>query len=470
MLQHPKGVGSLRNGVVWLRAIAPLAAVALAAAALLMVLGKQLVASGSLATDPGVRGGPPGAGGFVTGFVGQQAQVAADVQPFFSQVNSVTTAPLGLGPRFSSNSCASCHAQPAIGGASPASNPLFSVYQLDGATNTMPSFETPTGPVLVPRFPFESDQVTPDGFAHQLFVITGRSDAGSCNIAQPNFTQAQSQNNLVFRQPIATFGDGLIEIIQNVDIINNLNSNLTQKQALGIIGAPNIAADGSVSRLGWKAQIRSLPLAAAEEYNVEEGVTNEFFPNELDETPGCVLNPVPESSTNYDPNIPGYEYPGDPERFAIFMRFLAAPVPGACPGGIQSSCTNGKSRFTTTGCVLCHTASFTTATSSIAALSKKRVSLFSDLLVHHMGPCLADNITQGNATGDEFRTPPLWGVGQRIFFLHDGRTTDIVQAIEDHSCTGNSQYPDSEANAVVNAYNALSQKNQQDLVNFLRSL
>ena len=72
--------------------------------------------------------------------------------------------------------------------------------------------------------------------------------------------------------------------------------------------------------------------------------------------------------------------------------------------------------------------------------------------------------------GDEFRTVPLWGVGQRVFFMHDGRTTDIVQAIQDHSCAGNSQYGASEANGVIGAFNALSTQNQQDLVNFLRSL
>ena len=78
--------------------------------------------------------------------------------------------------------------------------------------------------------------------------------------------------------------------------------------------------------------------------------------------------------------------------------------------------------------------------------------------------------SQGSAQGDEFRTSPLWGVGQRIFFLHDGRTSDIVQAVEDHLCTGNGTYQDSESNAVINSFNALSATDQQDLINFLRSL
>jgi len=86
-----------------------------------------------------------------------------------------------------------------------------------------------------------------------------------------------------------------------------------------------------------------------------------------------------------------------------------------------------------------------------------------------MGPCLADNIVQGNVSGDEFRTAPLWGVGQRVFFMHDGRTKDIVQAIQDHSCGANGQYQASEANAVIAAFNALSVQDQQDIINFLRS-
>jgi CxxC motif-containing protein (DUF1111 family) len=98
------------------------------------------------------------------------------------------------------------------------------------------------------------------------------------------------------------------------------------------------------------------------------------------------------------------------------------------------------------------------------------VNLFSDLLVHHMGACLADNIVQGTAQGDEFRTAPLWGAGQRVFFLHDGRTTNIVTAIEDHFCSAQGGYGPSEANAVVSAFNALSSKNQQALINFLRTL
>ncbi|HTF13999.1 MAG TPA: di-heme oxidoredictase family protein, partial [Burkholderiales bacterium] len=91
-------------------------------------------------------------------------------------------------------------------------------------------------------------------------------------------------------------------------------------------------------------------------------------------------------------------------------------------------------------------------------------NLFSDLLVHDMGVGLADGISQGEAGPREFRTAPLWGLGQRIFFLHDGRTADLLRAIQQHSSSG------SEANGVIWRFNNLRESDKQDLLNFLRSL
>jgi CxxC motif-containing protein (DUF1111 family) len=98
------------------------------------------------------------------------------------------------------------------------------------------------------------------------------------------------------------------------------------------------------------------------------------------------------------------------------------------------------------------------------------VSAFSDLEIHHMGTGLADNVPQGTAGGDQFRTAPLWGLGQRIFFLHDGRTNDLLQAIAAHKSAGNATFGPSEANLVVDAFNALPNPVKQDILNFLRSL
>jgi CxxC motif-containing protein (DUF1111 family) len=100
-------------------------------------------------------------------------------------------------------------------------------------------------------------------------------------------------------------------------------------------------------------------------------------------------------------------------------------------------------------------------------------NLYSDLLIHHMGRGLADNVTQGLAQGDMFRTTPLWGIGKRIFFLHDGRTHDLLVAIKAHAsepADGSGDYPPSEANAVIQKFNALSPGQQQAVLDFLRSL
>ena len=154
--------------------------------------------------------------------------------------------------------------------------------------------------------------------------------------------------------------------------------------------------------------------------------------------------------------------------FAIFMRLLAPPVqnlgnPVTNPNFTRA--LNGQTIFIDIGCGSCHRESFLTSQSSITPdLGNNSARLFSDLQLHHMGTGLADNIQQGNAGGDQFRTAPLWGVGKRRFFLHDGRTSNIITAITAHQSTG------SDANPVILNYNALSVSDKQDLIYFLRSL
>ena len=439
--------------------------------------------------DPGVRGGAPGAGTAFNGLSADETAFFQDGRTRFAEVESVMAGQNnGLGPRFNSNSCLSCHAQPSIGGSSPAANPSIAIATLNGAKNVVPWFITQNGPVREARFRKNPDG-TNDGGVHNLFVITDRSDAAGCNIAQPNFLPAgdpltgQNGNpNIIFRIPTPVFGAGLIEAIPDSAILANMNANRNVKKPLGIFGHPNAhlsgnanhsANDGTITRFGWKAQNKSLLMFAGEAYNVEMGVTNQLFPQERDETPVCVLNPTPEDTLNFttaSTSTPNQSTAvvSDIEAFADFMRMLAAPAPAPDTPSI----VNGRTLFATTGCVFCHTPSFTTgkaiasgsSTRPSLALSNQPVNLWSDLLVHHMGERLADGITQGGAGPDEFRTAPLWGVGQRVFFLHDGRTTDLVKAIEAHKSRG------SEASAIIGRFDRLSVTQQQDIINFLRSL
>lgn len=360
---------------------------------------------------------------------------------------------------------------PDIGGASPAVNPQVDVAKREGATNELPSFIKRDGPIREARFKFKPDG-TPDGGVHALFTITGRTDAPGCFLNQPDFRNAVARQNVVFRIPTPVFGAGLIEAIDDDTILANLQSNSVGKQSLGIRGRPNMTGrpntsgnDGTITRFGWKAQNKSLELFAAEAYNVEQGVTSDLFPQERDEAAACRFNATPESPTHYEALHP-LEVPSDVVKFAAFMRLLAPPTPAPD----NDSIVRGRKLFGDVGCALCHTPTLHTGKSFVVALQDKDVNVYSDLALHNMGPGLADDVSQGNAGGDEFRTAPLWGLGKRIFFLHDGRTKDLLEAIQAHAGFGGGQYPPSEANQVVGQFNRLSEIDKQHVLNFLRGL
>ena len=433
------------------------------------------------ASDPGVRGGAAGAGGPLSGLTSSQTALFGVGRDDFEEAEGVGD---GLGPRFNLDSCGGCHSQPATGGSSPATNPQVSVATAFGAKNTLPSFLTLNGPVREVRFKRYPDG-SPDGGVHALFVISGRvdstGDASGCTIQQPPFERQYANGNVIFRIPTPVFGAGLIEQIPDAAIVANHSTNAATKSALGIggranrirlsmTGEPNNNSnDGTIARFGWKAQNKSLLLFSGEAYNVEMGITNELFQTERDETAGCQLVTTPNDVTKTEAKF-GIDMISAVEKFAAFMRFSAPPQPSTNTPGGSPSITRGRAAFTTLGCALCHTPTLYTGPSTVAALSTKPVNLYSDLMVHNMGPGLADEISQGGAAGDEFRTAPLWGLGQRVFFLHDGRTTDLIAAIRAHKSAGNTQYRASEANAVVDRYNAAAEATKQDLLNFLRSL
>jgi len=438
--------------------------------------------------DPGPRGAPVGAGSPVAGLTSNELRFFNDGAKRFITPDTVSS---GLGPSFNGDFCGTCHSQPAEGGSSPSAtaypnigaNPQVALATAAGATNTVPSFINANGPVREARFKYKlnadgtPDTRRPDGGVHDLFTIAGRSDAPGCVYPQPNFAQALATNNVIFRTPTPVFGAGLIETIDENTLINNANANAAQKLAFGIVGTFNRSGnDGSITRFGWKAQNKSLLMFAGEAYNVEVGVTNELFPNERGNftsptiPAGCLLNTTPEDTSNFlgrrAAAANDAQVLSDITAFADFMRFLDQPTPSCTGTACSASIQNGNAKFSAVGCALCHTPSLTTGHSTFApaALSGVQANLFSDLMLHNMGSGLADGVSQGAANGNQFRTAPLWGIGQRTYFLHDGRTADLLQAIQQHQSTG------SEANQSIVQFNALSPSDQQDILNFLRSL
>ena len=401
----------------------------------------------------------------------------------------------GLGPRFNFNSCSGCHSQPTIGGSGPATNPEFTVVSsgvASGSTNTVPSFLTANGPTREVRFPFFFNSnggvntSAPNGGVETLFTVSGRADASSsCSLQQPSFAAAQQANDIIFRIPTPVFGAGLLENIDDSTLLQNQAAQANN--GLGISGTFNHNGnDGTIARFGWKAQNKSLELFAGEAYNVEMGITNEIFQNERplpgeDQqgtglATGCLNlsgNGYPEDATNFAPQTTSSDtfaenaqIPSDVVQFAMFMRLLAPPVPSTTTPGGASSISQGASLFSSIGCAVCHTSSLgaTQASNITSSLGGTTVNPYTDLEIHHMGTGLTDNVSQGSAGGDQFRTAPLWGLGQRIFFLHDGRTSNLLTAITDHASSG------SEATEVVDNFENLSTSQQQSILNFLRSL
>jgi len=425
----------------------------------------------------------------------QQPQAVPPIDPDpknpFSPLKLVNSA--GMGPVFNADQCFICHSQPAIGGSSPAVNPANVIAHRLGGTNTVPDFEAPNGAFRETRFKFNTDG-SRDGGVHSLFTVQGRSDAPDCKLNQPDFVAAVRDRNIAFRIPLQLFGLGLIESIPDTAIRNNMKANAERKRELGISGHPNMVANnGTIARFGWKAQNGSITTFAGEAYNVEMGISNDLFPIARSEEPGCNVAYEPFDIPRSEPELYNNPLKIMPAwlMFTEFMRFVDAPQPAP----LTASAQHGKELFDQVGCALCHTQSFQTLGMAnptrpadeigphVVALRGQTVNLFSDLLVHHMGATMADNVIQGAAGPDEFRTTPLWGLGQRLFFLHDGRTSDLMVAIQDHFSREHSNggdnpardhqsflYGPSEANAVVERFNSLSESDKQSILDFLRSL
>ena len=417
-----------------------------------------------------------------------------ELDPIFPQFHTNSN---GLGARHNADQCLLCHAQPALGGSggflvpNPGQaipmlpeNPLFRLVPLRfGKKNVVPVFEQQYGPIREVRFKYKPDG-TRDGSVHQLWVVTGITTdptLTNCSLTQPDFADQLKAGNLSFRIPLQMFGLGLIDSIQDREILARFAATATQRAALGIGGHANRSGnDNTITRFGWKAQNKSITMFGGEAYNVEMGITNELFPTATEEDPGCQGPDKPEvndvtRTQNNDVGPPANQSFFNPihiladwMQFSLLMRFMDAPQPDPNP---SLSAQRGRTVFSSIGCALCHTPQMQTApVMNSAVLQNRPVNLFSDLLLHHMGAGLADDIIQGQAGPDEFRTVPHWGVGQRLFFLHDGRTSDLLQVIRQHFSSASSPYPASEAKAVVQNFRQLSVTDQQAILDFLRSL
>jgi len=351
----------------------------------------------------------------------------ADFDAGLDEFEEVDTVEEGLGPVFNGKSCAECHAVPSTGGSEP---------------NVGVARETRISRILKGRFDPLDGSVSVDrgGQLLQQRAIALPGCTLSGEVVPPEATIVSSRNST----PL--FGLGLMEAIPESTILGNQGKQ-------GNRGRPNYVSNPdtgttALGRFGWKAQVATVHQFAGDAYLNELGITNPSFPH--------------ENRPQGQPIQPGCDTVLDPEddgenvtAFTDFMRFLA-PVPR---GPITPQVQRGEEVFGEIGCASCHVPRMMTGPNSVAALSKKPVELFSDLLLHDIGT--GDGIKQGLATGNDFRTAPLWGLSRRDRFMHDAKSNKIDDAIRRH---------DGEAKNARDGFVGMTQSDYDALSAFLGSL
>ncbi len=333
----------------------------------------------------------------------------------------------GLGPVFNGDSCASCHVLGAIGGA---------------------------GTVLVTRFGRlvngVFDPMTQLGGS--LIQANGIGQEGACNFVGE--TVPASATIVAHRLTTPLFGLGLIDAVPAATL-----EMIALLQPPSVRGRTNRVLDVAtnqtvVGKFGWKAQVPNVHQFAADAYLNEMGITSPLFPNENCPQGDCSLlacDPLPETGGAVEDDGSGVT------AFANFMSFSAPPP--SLP--LSPNAALGNVLFASTGCASCHTPTLTTGFNAKPALSLRSFSPYSDFLLHDMGN-LGDGIGgQGRATGSEMRTAPLWGARVRTRFLHDGRATNLNDAILAH---------DGQGKAARDAFARLSATQKAQLIAFLNSI
>ncbi len=386
---------------------------AVLAAALVLVVGL-------LARPPGPARAAADLGGPLPGLTPEELSRFEAGAAVFSKVHGPED---GLGPLFNGRACAECHALPAPGGADKTRNHLIVRIGRESGDRYDDLVEV-GGPVLA---------------RHSVASLL--PGCGVDGEKKPKAATAVSE-----RHPSALFGLGLVAAIPS----ETLEALAAQQQASGgdVAGRVN-RAGGEIGRFGLKAQFPTLEGFIADALRNELGITNPRLPDEKPGAqsggPACDLRPDLED----DGAAVG--------MLTDFVTLLAPPPRG--PVGAAER--RGEAVFHEVGCTGCHVPSLRTGPSPIAALSDRDVPLYSDLLIHDMGEYVADGIRQGDAEGSDWRTPPLWGLGRRLWFLHDGRATDLRTAVELH----NGEAKDSRDRLFERKRDDL-----QDVLTFLRSL
>lgn len=347
---------------------------------------------------------------------------------------SSTTARDGLGPLFNARSCTSCHFKDGRGEPFKNKGLLLRISTAGNGSNGPIADLIYGGQIQDNALSGQLNEsdfsiayeylfgVYPDGSSYQLRKPTYTLGAG-------NYGAISSGLQMSPRVGQQMIGLGLLELVPESDLI--ALSDEFDANSDGISGRPNYVWDPYlqqtvIGRFGWKSNVGSIYTQVAGAFNGDIGITSHLFPS--------------ENHTNNQTSLFGLPNGGSPEidtddleKVVLYSRTLGVPVRRNYK---QQDVLEGKGLFNAIQCASCHTPMLRTGnTGSIGALKNKTIRPFTDLLLHDMGQGLADNRSDYNATGTEWRTQPLWGIGlinsvnNHTYLLHDGRARSIEEAI-----------------------------------------
>ncbi|WP_053976955.1 di-heme oxidoreductase family protein [Mangrovimonas xylaniphaga] len=373
----------------------------------------------------------------------------------------------GVGPVFNNTSCISCH--PKDGRSAFPSN----INSLSGffLRASLPGTDALGGPVAVPGFGkqlqnqaiygYEPEVQFSVEFTNQVETL---ADGTEVILKKPSYNVVDtyipfpSEANLSPRLAPPVFGLGLLEVIPEYYILQYEDVN--DADGDGISGKANyvynhVTESMTLGRFGWKANTASIIEQCAGAYLEDMGITTPLFPQE----------------TGHDQSNGNDGFGDDPEvsydvleQVAFYCKTLGVP---AARNLDQEHIQNGARIFEELQCASCHVPKMISEEADINVLANQEFYPYTDMLLHDMGPGLADNRSDFLADGQEWKTRPLWGIGLtqvvngHTHFLHDGRAKNVTEAILWHG---------GEAEAAKNGFKNLSASERQDLLDFVNSL
>lgn len=364
----------------------------------------------------------------------------------------------GLGPLLNAQACSSCHLRDGRG--TPDGNEPGLLLRLSVPGSDAPEPEPTYGGQLQDRSILG---VPAEGAVRTFYVEeTGTyADGTEYSLRRPvheidDLAYGPLSVDVMVSPRLAPpiFGAGLLEAIPEAEIVAAADPDDVDGD--GISGRPNYV-DGQLGRFGWKASVTSVADQVASAFVEDIGITNDRHPDEICTVPQTACLQAP---TGGSPEIVTDLF----DQVVFYNETLAVP---ARRGLGDPDVEAGAELFNEIGCVSCHRPSHTTGSDEIDALANQQIYPFTDLLLHDMGPDLADDRPDGVATGTEWRTPPLWGLGLtevvngHLFFLHDGRARSPEEAILWHG---------GEGSAARDGFMSLTAEQRQQLLDFLDSL